>query len=276
MSFDPIETSVEGGNVIELYEFRKGPEVFRFTSFNRDVTYGGNSWEAIPISRDNVQKSIEGSINELKIRMPLDNEIANQYIRNVPGKRIECAVYRGHFDDPAAETLIVFEGFIAQAEFDGDLQATLTLSPFTNVFKRSGPRFNYQGLCNNILYDGGCKVVRGLFVYTGIVSAVDETFRTITVNGISGQGAGWSEGGFVAFPSGGNDDQRLVLEQAGDVLTLLVNFSEDVLNQNVDVFAGCAHDVDTCEAKFNNLINYGGFPYVPSKNPYTSTLRGGK
>lgn len=275
MTFDAFETSVEDGNIIELYQFTQGPNVTRLTNFSEDVVFDGSTWLTTQISRENIEKAIESSVNELKIFMPLDNPIAAQFIPNVPGKQIDIVIYRAHFTDPAEQRLVVYEGFLAQCEFDGDLLATITIQPFTNVFKRTGPRFVYASLCNNILYDAGCKVVRGANVHTDIVSGIDPAVRTITVNGLSGMGADWANGGFVASPAGGNTDQRLIVAQAGDTVTLLSNFSADVLTTAVDVFAGCAHDITTCQTKFNNVINFGGYPFVPIKNPFTTTLRGG-
>ena len=54
------------------------------------------------------------------------------------------------------------------------------------------------------------------------------------------------------------------------------NFAIPTLGQTVDVFAGCDHSLAICESKFANVINYGGFPFVPIKNPFNSSLRGGK
>jgi uncharacterized phage protein (TIGR02218 family) len=275
VTFDAFETSVEDGNLIELYQFTQGAVVSRFTNFNQDVTFNGSTWLTTQISRENIERAIETGINDLKIRMPLDNPIASQYIPNVPGKVIDVIIYRAHFTDPAEQVLVVFEGYIAQAEFDGGLEATLTLQPFTSQFKRSAPRYTYQSLCNHVLYDAQCKIARGSFTHVGLLSGIDETLRTVTVNGVVGNGSDWAVGGWVAFPAGGNDDQRLVVAQSSDTLTLLSNFASDVLGQNVDVFAGCAHDIGTCNTKFANVINFGGTPYVPVKNPFGSTIRGG-
>ncbi len=38
MTFEAQETSRESGSVLELYTFIFGQEIFRFTSFERDVT----------------------------------------------------------------------------------------------------------------------------------------------------------------------------------------------------------------------------------------------
>lgn len=275
MTFDTIERSREDGNVLELYEFKYGTETTRLTSYNQDIVFGGVTWTAVQISRGQVQNSAEQAVNELKVDLPLDHPIAAQYIGNVPGKVGSVRIFRAHADDPSEETLLLFDGFVAQAGFDGSLVATLSCSPSTSVFKRSGPRFNYQSLCNHILYDTRCKILELAFLFTGNVSAV--TGRDITVDGLlAAEGAGWAISGFVRAPAGTTDDARLVLGQSGDTLSLLNNFSEDVLGTSVDVFAGCDHSLAICESKFANVINYGGFPFVPIKNPFGSSIRGGK
>lgn len=273
MTFAPIETSREDGNVLELYTFTFGPEVFRLTSFNSDIFFAGVQWFSTQISRSGLQNSVENTVNEIQIVMPLDDPIPQRYIRNVPGQVGNVLIQRAHADDPAEDTVLEFDGFIAQVRFDGTLQAEITCNPQTNIFKRGGPRFTYQGLCNNVLFDSGCKVVRGSFTHTGLVSGVSG--NQITVSGLSAQGVDWAVGGFVTTPAGGNDDSRLVLFQSGDTVTLLLPFATVVLATTVDVFAGCDHSLTTCNTKFANEINYGGFAFVPTKNPFNSTLRGG-
>ena len=275
MTFDALETSRESGNIVELFRFTEGAVITRLTSFNSDIIFAGLLYTSIQIQRTEVQASIEDSVNELKITMPQSHPIPAAFIPNVPGRLIQIEVLRAHADDPAQESLLVFSGFIAQVTFDGNLEATLTCSPNTAVFKRSGPRFNYQGLCNHVLYDSGCKVDRALFKFTGTVIA--EGDRSIEVAGLlAAEGADWAVAGAVRTPASGLDDSRLVLKQAGDVLTLLNDFAVPVLGTTVDVFAGCAHDITTCDVKFAAILNYGGFPFVPEKNPFNSSLRGGK
>ena len=33
---------------------------------------------------------------------------------------------------------------------------------------------------------------------------------------------------------------------------------------------GCDHSTQTCASRFGNLDNYGGFPAIPSKNPFST------
>ena len=36
----------------------------------------------------------------------------------------------------------------------------------------------------------------------------------------------------------------------------------------IEVFAGCAHDLTTCDTKFNVVHRYGGTPFAPLVNPF--------
>ncbi len=274
MTFDAQETSTEGGLVLELYEFIFGQEIFRFTSWASDITWQGIDYTAEPISRSTTEATVEDSAGQLTITLPLDNPVPQKFIVSVPGKVGSVRVLRAHQNDPLEQTIQLFEGFVANVSFDGEIEAKILCNPNTKVFNRAAPRFQYMGLCNHILYDARCKVNIGAFTFTGLVSAVSG--NDITVNGAGAVGAAdHFVGGFCRFPAGTQDDARMILSQAGDVLTLLLPFALNPNGQDIDVFAGCDHTLVTCDAKFAAVLDYGGFPFVPRKNPFNTTLRGG-
>ena len=35
-----------------------------------------------------------------------------------------------------------------------------------------------------------------------------------------------------------------------------------------EAFAGCDRTFATCQSKFGNSLNFGGFPWIPAKNPF--------
>ncbi len=274
MTFADQETSRESGLVLELYTFTFGSEIFRFTSFQRDINWQGFAYTSEPISRTNAEASVEDSAGQITVTMPIDNPVPAKFVTNVPGKIGTLTILRAHANDPAEEVLVLFDGFVANVSLDGEIEAKVLCNPNTKIFNRAAPRFSYLGLCNHILYDERCKVNIGLFTFTGLVSAVSS--NDITVNGAGAVGlSDHFVGGFARFPSGTQDDARMILAQAGDVMTLLLPFALDVNGQDVDLFAGCDHSLATCDSKFAAVLDYGGFPFVPRKNPFNTTLRGG-
>ena len=274
MTFAALETSRESGQVLELYTFTFGLEVFRFTSFQRNINWQGFAYTAEPLSRTNTEAAVEDQAGQVTITLPLDNPVPQKFIVNVPGQVGTVQILRAHATDPAEEVIVLFDGFIANVAFDGELEAKILCNPNTKIFNRSAPRFTYLGLCNHILYDERCKVDISLFQFTGLVSSVSG--NDITVNGAGGVGpADNFVGGFSRFPAGSLDDARMILAQSGDVMTLLLPFAASVIGQDIDLFAGCAHDLTVCDVKFDAVLNYGGFPFVPRKNPFGTRLRGG-
>lgn len=273
MTFSTTEKSAESGEPIEFYTFTFGSQVFRYTNYDIDVTFQGFLYLSRQIQHSDVEVSGQQEINSIEIKLPSDDQVSQKYINIVPGKRGQVSIYKTHRSEVGGteEAAVIFEGFIATAKYSRLFTCVLKCKPTTSIFNRPGPRFQYTGLCNHILYDSGCKVNSSLFKYTGTVTAVTGEF--ITVNGASGQGADYFVGGFAEFPPDLGDDFRLVLEQSGDVMRLLLPFGEDVLGQTVNLFAGCKHDNGTCDTKFSNILNYGGFPYIPRLNPFGSGLR---
>jgi uncharacterized phage protein (TIGR02218 family) len=274
MTFALQETSRESGSVLELYTFIFGLSTFRFTSFQRDVVWQGLSYTSVTISRSNTGASIEDVAGQVTITLPIDNEVPQLFVRNVPGKVGSVQIFRAHINDPAEEIVVLFDGFVANVSLDGELEAKVLCNPQTKIFDRSAPRIQFMSLCGHILYDERCKVNIALFTFTGLVSALVN--NVITVNGAGAVGlADHFTGGFARFPSASTDDARLILTQSGDDMTLLIPFAENVLGQNIDLFAGCDRSLATCDSKFAAVPNYGGFPFVPRKNPFGTRLRGG-
>ncbi|WP_269915579.1 phage BR0599 family protein [Acinetobacter sp. HY1485] len=57
-------------------------------------------------------------------------------------------------------------------------------------------------------------------------------------------------------------------------LTLFNSFtaSDLALGDVVSIYPGCDKLNTTCTDKFNNILNFGGFPFMPSSNPFVGTI----
>lgn len=269
MTFQATETSQDQGSPIEIYEFLLGGEAFRFTTDEVERVVDALTYEPAEISRSRITLGPEQRSDVLEIELPSSNPLVQRYINSVPGQRANLTIRRFHRLDGDDETIVVFKGVIRSAGFTlNGSTSRIAAIPLTAALSRTIPRFTYQGLCNHVLYDTRCKVVQNNFRLQANVSVVsgDE----ITVPGAAGFGADFFVGGFVSF---GAVDFRMVLAQTGDVLRLLLPFETSPLNQQVDVFAGCDHTLATCDAKFDNVINYGGNNFVPLKDIFRNGLQ---
>lgn len=266
--FDTTEKSIELARPVELYRFQQDATVWRYTSAEAVVTYNGQDYEPrSPMKRSSTKKQKEEGNTNVTISCPFDLEPILRFRDVLAPKAMEVTVLRIHEDAAPAADLIVFEGYIASVAFRDEF-AEARLEPFNGFLKREIPRFTYQGLCNHDLYDSRCKINNGSFKHTGAVNAVSG--NTIQITGLGASAAaGAYIGGYIDF--GGGTEQRMILDQSGDTVTLLLPFYNTVLSQNVDVFQGCDHSATTCAVKFNNILNYGGHPFVPTSNPFNLT-----
>lgn len=269
MTFAAFETSQENAQPIELYEFRLGSEVFRFTSNEKDVTIAANVYEAVAIQRGKISATSDKDLDQdqLTVEMPSDVAFVQKFIVVAPGKNATLLLRRYHRNDPDLQLITLFEGAIHLAGFnDESRRAVLQIVAPTAAFGRTIPRHTYQGNCNHMLYDVRCKIDENSPASQKFLPVTAVSGSTITCTGAGSFGlSDFFVSGFVE--SGG--DFRAVIDQSGDVLTLLVPFQVSPLNQTVRCQAGCKGRLVTdCQNKFNNVINYGGFPFVPLKNPF--------
>lgn len=274
MTFAQYEESQEGSRPIELFTFTTGATINRWTSAEDDVSSGGSTWTAVNISREKLAGGGPDQRDQnLVITVPSDNSVATQFINSVPGVPTTVVIERvQRTDGPTFEVIKLFEGRVASVGFDTHGRvAKINVQPLVSATSRIVPRFNYQGLCNHVLYDDLCQVDDtdpAFRLSAATVTAVSGS--TITITGVSAFGADFFDGGFVEM--GGGADRRLILSSSGDVLTLLLPFSASPLGSSVIVFAGCNHTIAICKSKFNIVINYGGFAFVPTKNIFQTGI----
>ena len=275
MAFATYEEGQESSAPIELYTFTIGAAISRWTSAEDDVTEAADVFTAIPISRTTLKGGGPDTRKEnLIITVPGDNTVATQYINSVPGVSATLKIERiQRSDGPTFEVITIFNGAIDSVAFQKKgREAKIRVVPLVTAQSKPVPTVTYQGLCNHVLYDDFCQVddtSASFRLSTAAVTAV--AGNTITVTGADANGNGYYTGGFVE--SAGAADRRLILDQTGTLLTLLLPFSASPLGTNVTVFAGCDHAVSTCKTKFNNVVNFGGFAWVPTKNVFATGIR---
>lgn len=268
MAFDTQERSVEAGQPIELYDFRLGTESFFWTTNPVAVTYNSLTYEPLEISREALQFSSDTRAEALKISVPASTPLVRRYINSVPGQRATMTITRVHRNDGANQLVQMFKGIAQTVGFTlNGLKAEIAVVPITAELANSIPRFAFSGVCNHVLYDGACTIAQSLFRYQDVVTGV--AGDSITVQGLSVKGSGWATGGYIALSSG---EFRQILDHTGDTIRVLLPFPTSPLGQTVEVFAGCDHSINTCSSKFNNVPNFGGFAWVPLRNPFSTGL----
>ncbi len=271
MSYAGFETAGETGNPLELYLFTLSGVPYALN--NGEVTWTFNAQDYDPefVRRGAIKNEADKSGSQLEINISSDHDFAQLFIGVVPGERATVEVFQVHrTDTPGFETKQIFEGTVATVAFHDDgKQAKIICRPLTSAGERPIPRRTYQGLCNHILFDSRCGLLEAAFTETGPVTVVSGRFVTITGLTNVGGGDDYWEAGYIRF----GDERRLIVAQAANVFKLNIEFRDSPLLQTVSVIPGCKlRRVTDCATKFNNVLRFGGFSYVPLKNPFDSGI----
>jgi len=274
MTFDQYETSEESSEPIDLYMFAVGSFVRYYTSSEDQIITGGHTYEPIPISRTSVELNSEDLLAPVEITVPAGNEFVQKYIGVPPGQEARVTIDRLQRGDLGENLQREFTGAVHSVKFRDDFSAA-TIGAFWTTAKNNRQllRFTFGTQCSYICGDPDtCKVNLELPAFKHSGQATTEVGAVLTVSGISGNFAdGFFTGGVVRSVI--YDDRRPVLDHVGNDLTLLLPFHDDILGTIVDVRAGCDHLVEgDCALKYDNVIEFGGWPFSPKKNPFKSGI----
>ena len=129
----------------------------------------------------------------------------------------------------------------------------------------------YAPDCAADLGDGRCGVDLSALDESGTVSVVTSAtaFETVLA-----QATGWYDGGELTWTGGANSGQTVAV-RSWDAATGTLSLFLPALYpmQAGDAFTirpGCDKSFATCQAKFDNVVNFRGFPHVPGTDQVLS------
>lgn len=280
MTFPTYESSIEDGGPVQLYRFVYGTEAGEILAYTNStdeqiVDHGGSvgivTYSPIPVERGNIVSNGTLDKSAIKISLDVGTDLAELFRVYPPSSVVTLTIYEGHIDDPDSEFIVIWAGRIISASREGN-SLNLSGEPVSTQLRRAGLRRHYQYGCPHALYSTPCGANKAAATVVATVSAIAGTVVTLT--------AGW-EGAFAAIkfqrgtlewtPAGETTQKRTIIRISGDDLSLSGLPSGLAVSDTVDVVLGCNHrafaaaDGD-CEGLHDILVNYGGQPWIPTKN----------
>ena len=157
-------------------------------------------------------------------------------------------------------SIVLFKGRVTQVDSVGRTGAEVTVASDLVLLDIDMPRNFYQPTCAHTLYDSGCGLLKSAFGTAGTVAAGSSASTIVW----SGSQSIFTQGTLV-FTSGTNVGASVGVRSAtGSALSLSYPLpSAPGVGDAFIVYQGCDHTSATCQAKFNNLANFRGFPFVP-------------
>lgn len=279
MSYDLAETSTAEGRPYFLYLFAEGHEVWRCTSRAAAWTSPAGVisdeaddliWDPSAVSHGSVVQSSDPRRVDLGVTFPLSDPFARRYLGPRGRAVTTLTIFRGHEQVPA-EVVAHWKGRVVSARVEGRRITLRCESLFTSM-RREGVRAKYQRLCRHALYSRGCRLDIESFLVDGTASA--HQGLTIIVPEAATQPNGWFRGGvlrhtgILGFITAHVED---ALTLSGRMPDLEAAIDDPEALALVEIAPGCDLRRDTCKAKFGNLLNFGGFPDIPGRNPFGGT-----
>jgi len=262
MTYSAYDTSTQDGSPLEIYRFVIGGKIYLYANGEEEVEYDSAVYLPQPILRSQVENVQEFNKSSLTINLPRDASIAIEFNSGVPDEVVMLTVFRRQYLDSSNEWLAYWSGRVVAPRFEGH-ELILKCEPLFTALRRPGLRMVYQITCPHALYDSKCGASKYAFYVHGAVTGIlDDTIQCAE---LAGYPAGYFSGGFVII----NGSRRMITDHAGNTATLLYPYPGLAVGTLGDFYAGCDRLLSTCDVKFGNKLNFGGYPWIPEKNPFT-------
>lgn len=266
MTYSQKDRSVQDGEPIECYEFVATHKTWRFTSYHTPVTVDGDLYTPLPIMRTAiVTGSIIDSLKTMDFQIPADHDLARTFCFTVSPKLLDVTVKRVHEgDDFATDFKVEWIGEISGGAAVGEWATIKTNNKLQTNLNGNLSMPYYQKICNHVLFDERCKVVRADFTETATVLKIQG--QIITVDDMVFADDLLISGEMTNTRTG---EVQGIISNDSDILRVGYRFFDLVVGDTVELTRGCNHlRLGDCKNVFDNVDNYGGFDHIPEKNPF--------
>lgn len=246
--------------------------VLYYTDGDGQLIFGGNTFiaNAPLISRDRLKIIVGVQADNVKVHMKVSpvNLINGiqfpQFAANggFDGARIQIdRCYMATYGDTSAGVVNIFTGIVTDVE-PSRTEINLMVNSNLWLLNIAMPRNVFSPGCSHTVYDAGCGAVKASF---GSSSTATSGSTVSKINCGLAQASGWFDNGSISFTSGVNSGAvRTIKQYTPGVITLAVPLSNTPgIGDAFTAYAGCDKSYNTCVNKFNRLVSFRGFPYIP-------------
>lgn len=275
-----LAAAFESGVTTLAHCWRVTPKIgdpLGFTDHDEDIAFDGAVFEAA--------SGFETSEIERGLGLAIDNTMAAGALSS--DKIEEADILRGRFDGAKVEQWLVdwrdpetrvlkFSGELGEirrreASFEAELRG------LTELLNRPSGRV-YLRECDCDLGDARCGVdlISAQFSHAGVVATAKDAARFLIAPPV-GFTSSWFDGGVLTWTSGGNEGFTAVVRRTRETAgSLEIELEREMspspqVGDGFSMVAGCDKTHEQCAAKFSNLANFRGFPFMPGEGRLTAT-----
>ncbi len=138
------------------------------------------------------------------------------------------------------------------------------------IFNQKFPRNVYQPACVNTLFDSACTINRAANTHSAAADVTSDTSLIVFQGGSAPVSVDSLLLGTLTFTSGPNNGaSRSIKAVSASPDRVRLSYPLEVAPDAGDTFTvtvGCDKTPGVCNARFSNLDNFRGFPYVPQSS----------
>lgn len=222
----------------------------------------------IPIDRESYSSNGKSEPTNMTIKMPKNTDLANLFKPYPPPQPVGVVIMGRHHTDTGNETVVFWTGKVLACDRAGR-EASLNCDSNIVSMKRLGLRRNWQYGCPLVLYGSLCKASKdNASVVATVVSFDGGDGLVLTANWFGGHAPADFSGGMLSWVSKLGREYRTIGNVTTDgAITYLGPLRDIKPGTEMTVTLGCNHQKSDCVRLHSNILNYGGQPWIPVKNP---------
>lgn len=247
-----------------------------FTDHDRDLSFDGVTYEAMSgVDPTEVNQTLGLAVDTMEVAGALqsdkinENDLAAGFYDNA-----KLTLFLVDWTDVSVRD-VIFAGSIGEVS-RGRVHFQAEMRGLAHALNQERGRVYTRG-CDADLGDARCGINLDSpqFKGTGTVTAAQSN-RSFAASGLDAFIDGWFKGGRLVWTSGQNAGAAIEVKfHANNGQTVRFELWE-TMPFNIEagdtfiVTAGCDKSLETCRARFNNVVNFRGFPYIPGNDVLVS------
>lgn len=283
MTFLTQEQSVKDGRPIYLYQFGRGEEVWRYTSYPQRLTgILSNDWDESEIAHGDIPLTGNIERNTIDLTFGLNNDSpSNDFARDLLLPSLlttTLTIWKIHRGDSEDEYEFAWKGRIVGAKPSGR-RIICTSENVSTSLRRPGCRVRISKLCRHSHYGQfGCRLDIDDHLDNVEITVISGGDLVLTIPDIASAATNLYRAGvikwnslFSQIESSSGSTATLMFELpgladavAGSGGSLPVQIARGCNRVRLDSTYGCL--------SFDNTLNFGGFDRRPNRNPFNGSL----
>lgn len=263
-----LKAAIAKGTIARLLKIScQNGTVFGFTDSDKHLVVDGQLYEPAP------------GMESVHFTATSDVQVSNQEIGAAMVDVPESDLLGGIFDNadieaawcswasPELGRVVTFTGSLGEVTWDERGFVADIVSFMKSLERNIG--WTYTASCRHKLFGtaeagrlGYCGVSASSFTFTGAVTSIQTNKWKFTTDQVRTDG--YFSSGLLTWTTGNNAGLTVTIKrQLGGQFELFIPTAFSVqVGDTFSVVAGCDKTLDTCRTKFNNVVNFGGFPHI--------------